>query len=174
MQLIPAMPGQIVSNHLNKQLIVSTPQAGSDIDNDGIALVFNNREVSYLAGVRWSSTVPDIIQRALIDALTSTNALRGVADERAGIMADARLLCDIRQFSLYYADPEGIPSAVAAANFRLISLSNGSIMGMRSVNVTVPAGGRDARALAAACETALSRCLAEVVPWVVRTLESAR
>ena len=174
MQLIPAMPGQITNKPLNKQIIVSTPVAGSDIDSDSIALVFNNREVHYLSGVRWSSPVPDIIQRSLIDALAATNALRGVADERAGIMADARLLCDIRQFSLHYDVPEGIPTAVAAAHFRLINLFNGSIMGMRSVSVTVPAGGRDDRALAAACEAALSRFLAEVAPWVAQTLASVR
>ena len=150
------------------------PLAGADIDTDSIALVFNNREVRYLAGARWTSTVPNLLQRALLDALSATNSLRGVTDESAGITADAKLLCDLRQFSLHYADPKGTPTAVVTANFRLLNLSTGSIMGMRSVNVTVPASGRDNAALVAACETALSRCLAEVAPWVVHTMGSGR
>ena len=174
LQLTPAMPGQMGGKPLNKQIVVAMPLAGADIDTDSIALVFNNREVRYLAGARWTSTVPNLLQRALIDALSATNSLRGVTDESAGITADAKLLCDLRQFSLHYADPKGTPTAVVTANFRLLNLSTGSIMGMRSVNVTVPASGRDNAALVAACETALSRCLAEVAPWVVHTMGSGR
>ena len=174
LQLMPSMPGQMAVKPSNKQLIVAMPMAGRDIDTDNIALVFNNREVRYLSGVRWTSPVPHIVQRALIDALASTNALRGVTDETAGITADAKLLCDIRQFSLRYADPKSVPTAVITASFRLLNLSNGAIMGTRDVNIESPASGRDNAALVTASETALSRCLAEIAPWVVQTMGSGR
>ncbi len=174
LQLEPTMPGPVSAKPSNKQIVVAMPVAGRDIDTDNIALVFNGREVRYLSDARWTSPVPHILQRALIDALASTNALRGVTDETAGITADAKLLCDIRQFSLHYADPKGTPTAVMTAHFRLLNLSNGTIMGTRNVDIEVPASGRSNPALVTACETALSRCLAEITPWVVQTIGSGR
>lgn len=174
LQLTPVMPDRVTGETVNKQLAVALPLAGNDISTDGIALVFNDREVRYLAGARWIGPAPQIFQLALIDSLSVASGLRGVAGESAGIVADARLLCDLRQFSLHYADPKGTPTAVLTANFRLLNLHNGSIMDTRSVSVTVPSAGRDTAALAAACETALSRCLAEVTPWVARTVAGAR
>ena len=174
LQLTPTMPSAMMGKPLNKQLVVAMPLAGRDIDTDNIALIFNSREVRYLAGARWTSPAPHILQRALIDALSATNSLRGVTDETAGITADAKLLCDMRQFSLQYADAKGVPTAVLAANFRLLNLSNGSIIGTHSVNISVPANGRENVALVTACETALSRCLAEISPWVIQTLGRSR
>ena len=174
LQLQPAMPGPMAGKPSGKQLVVAMPLAGRDIDTDSIALVFNGREVRYLAGARWTSPAPNILQRALIDGLTATNSLRGVTDESAGIVADAKLLCDLRQFSLHYGDPKGTPTAVLEASFRLLNLSSGSIMATRNVRIEVPASGRDNAALVTACETALSRCLAEISPWVVQNMGNAR
>ena len=174
LQLQPAMPSPMAGKPSGKQLVVAMPLAGRDIDTDSIALVFNGREVRYLAGARWTSPAPNIFQRALIDGLTATNSLRGVTDESAGIMADAKLLCDLRQFSLRYADPKGVPTAVLEASFRLLNLSSGSIMATRNVRIEVPASGRDDAALVAACETALSRCLADISPWVVQNMGNGR
>jgi cholesterol transport system auxiliary component len=168
------MPAQSAGIALNKQLVVALPAAGRDIDTDSIALLFNNREIRYLSGVRWTSPAPNILQRSLIDALTAAKSLRGVTDESAGILADAKLLCDLRQFSLHYPDSEGAPTAVITGIFRLLNLSGGSIMDVRRVHVEVPASDRDTSALALACETALSRCLAEVTPWVIQTMARSR
>ena len=173
-QLSPTMPGPLMSKPLNKQVVVAMPQAGRDIDTDGIALLFNNREIRHLSGARWASPVPQMLQRELIDALTATNGLRGVAGESAGIAADARLLCDIRQFSLRYASAEAIPTAVLTATFRLLDLSSGAILDTKNVSIEVPATGRDNAAVAVSGETVLSRCLAEVAPWVVHTLDGRR
>jgi ABC-type uncharacterized transport system auxiliary subunit len=168
------MPEKMTERPLNRQLIVARPVAGREIDADTIALLFHGREVRVLADARWTGTVPSIVQRSLIRALESANALSGVADESAGIASDARLLSDIRQFSLHYADEGTKPTAVFIATFRLLSLSSGQIMGMRDVDIQVPAEDRDNAALARAMEIALSRGLAQVVPWVVEEMRKLR
>lgn len=173
LQLAPSMPPQLSAKPLDKQLVVAMPLAGRDIDTDSIALVFHDREVRYLSGVRWVSAVPHMLQRSLIDAFVSANVLRGVTDESAGIAATAKLLCDVRQFSLHYADPKGPPTAVIIAHFRLLNLANGAITGTRIVEVKVPASGSGNLALVSASEAALSRCLAEVVPWASRLMGAA-
>jgi len=159
---------------LERQIVVAMPVAGRAIDADTIALVFHGREVRILADARWTGAVPYIVQRSLIAALESTNALSGVMDESAGIASDARLLSEIRQFSLHYADERTPPTAVFAATFRLLNLSNGRIMGMRDVDIRVPADGRDNAALARAMEIALGRGLAELAPWTIEEMRKLR
>ncbi|MCL1940168.1 MAG: ABC-type transport auxiliary lipoprotein family protein [Desulfovibrionaceae bacterium] len=174
LQLSPAMPERMAERPLNRQLIVAMPVAGREIDADTIALLFHGREVRILADARWTGTVPFIVQRSLIRALESANALSGVADESAGIASDARLLSDIRQFSLHYADEGARPVAVFSATFRLLSLSSGQIIGVHDVDIQAPADGRDNTALARAMETALGQGLAQVVPWVVEEMRGLK
>lgn len=170
LQLSPAMPGKMAGTPLNKQLVVATPLAGSEIDSDSIALVFNGREVRYLADARWTSPVPSLLRRNLIEALEATGALRGISDEMAGIAANARLLTDVRQFSLHYSADNSPPVAVFDATFRLLNLSDGKIAGTKTVEVKTPASGTDKAALVRACETALEKALAETASWVVEEM----
>lgn len=170
LQLSPPMPGSMMDKPLDRQLVVATPVAGRDVDSDAISLVFSGREVRILAGARWTGTVPHLVQRHLIFALESANALAGVADETAGLAPDARLLSEIRQFSLHYAEEGAIPVAAFAATFRLVGFSTGRVMGVRSVEIRAPAEGRDPSALARAMESALGRGLEQIVPWVVQTM----
>ena len=167
LQLSPPMPESMAGPPLNRQIIVAMPTAERALDADTIALVFHGREVRVLADARWTGSVPYIVQRGLIAALESTKALSGVADESAGIVPDVRLLGDIRQFSLHYAEEGATPTAVFAVTFRLINLSNGKIMGMRDLDIQVAAEGRDTASLARAMEIALGRGLAELAHWVV-------
>mgnify|MGYP003623621935 FL=1 len=78
--LKPAMPEPLFMTPLKKQLVVSTPTAASDIDNDRIALVYNGREVRYLSGARWSGSLVPLAQRLVIEALESSKAFAGVGD----------------------------------------------------------------------------------------------
>lgn len=170
LQLNPAMPAKTAAAPVNKQLTVATPLAGRDIDSDRIALVFHGREVRALADANWTAPVPYMLQRDLIAAFEASGVLLGVGDESAGIASDARLLSDIRQFSLLYAEEGGVPAAVFEATFRLMSLSTGRIMGVHEVNVRVPAGGKDNAALVNAMESALGKGLRDVVAWAEGTM----
>lgn len=170
LQLSPPMPAKMAEKPFNKQLVVATPLAGREIDSDNIALVFNEREVRVLADARWTGTAPSLVQRNVIAALESAGALSGVADESAGIAADARLLSDIRQFSLHYTEEGGMPGAVFEGTFRLLNLSTGKVVGIRSVDIKVPASSRDKTALVRAMETALGQGLHQIVPWIVEEM----
>lgn len=166
LRLSPPMPEASVDKVLNRQLIVAAPVAGREMATDAILLVFNNREVRVLAGVRWMTPVEQLVERNLLAALEQAKILGGVAGESAGIAADARLLTDIREFSFHYAEEGAVPVAVFEAGFQLLAFSSGKITATRVVKVSVPAGGRDTDALAGAMETALGQGLEQVIPWV--------
>ncbi len=173
-QLNPDMPARVAAAPFAKQLVVALPVAGRDIDTDSIALIFNQREVRYLSGMRWTGTVPYIVQRGLMDALEASGGLKGVADEGAGISANVKLLCDVRQFALRYADEKAAPSAEFAASLKLVNLNNGLVLSAKNLDISVPAGGRDNAALIKAMEQALSQGLAQATPWVLENMKRTK
>jgi ABC-type uncharacterized transport system, auxiliary component len=174
LQLAPAMPARMTDKPVNRQIVVASPVSGAEIDNDRIALIFSGREVRYLGDARWTGSVPVMVRGRLIEALEATGGLRGVSDELAGLVADVRLLTDIKQFALHYSSEDAVPVAALEAGFRLLNLNNGRIMASRSVDIKVPAAGKDRADLAKAMEKALSDTLADIAPWVVEEMRKMR
>lgn len=165
-QLFPKLPPVSTQPPAAKQLVVEMPTSGRDLATDSIALSFKNREVRYLAGYRWTDTAPAVFRRALLDALQANGGLQGVADENAGISADARLISDIKQFHLRYDDPNQAPTAEISVAFQLINLRDGTIMAAKVSSAKQKAAGPDQASLIQAFETALSAVLADAAPWV--------
>lgn len=174
MQLNPALPGPVTGSPVNKQLIITMPTAGRDLDNDGVALLFKGREVRYLSGVRWTGTVPQLVQRAVIDGLQSSGLLHGVAADTDGISANARLISDIKQFCLEYRDDDSPPVALFSATFRLVDIRDGSILGTRVTQTSVPASGKERTQLIGAMETCLGQAMADVTPWILEGMRRMR
>ncbi len=173
LQLNPTMPAPLAAAPLHKgQMVVAMPVAGRDLDTDGIALIFQGREVRYLAGSRWANSVPQLLQRNIIDALTSSNAFSGVSGESAGIAATMKLLSEVRRFNLRYADSTSPPTAEVVLALQILDLNTGRIIAAKNLQANVPATGTDNIALATAAEVALSHILGETVTWVATTTKS--
>lgn len=166
----PAMPAPMYGKPSNKQIIVARPLAPNVLDSERVALVFGGREVRYLADVRWAGSAPRMLQRSLLEALEAVGGAAGVGDERSGLAADARLLTDIKDFSLHYASEGDVPTAVLKCNLRLVSLHTGKVLGIKSVDAEVRAAGTDTPAMARAVEATVEEALAEAAPWVMETL----
>jgi cholesterol transport system auxiliary component len=170
-RLNPALPGPIEGKASKRQLTVCLPSVSGDIDNDRISLVFHSREVRYLAGLRWTGNLAPMLQRHMIAALESSKALSGVGDELTGLSARARLTTDVRQFALVYNSDTAPPEARFTATFRLLNLSDARIAGTRTLDIRVPATGRDNDAMVVALEKALQQGLAEMTAWVIQAMK---
>ncbi|MDL2280014.1 ABC-type transport auxiliary lipoprotein family protein [Desulfovibrio sp. OttesenSCG-928-G11] len=174
LQLHPALPAPLAAGPAQKQVIVAMPGAGRELESDAIALVFHGREVRHLAGARWTGSVPGILQRFFVEAIESSRAAAGVSDDVTGLVANARLLSDIKAFGLEYADEKRPPRARFAATFRLLDLYSGKMLAVHSIDNSLPASGNDAVALAAACEKVLEKSLAELAAWTGSELRRAK
>jgi ABC-type uncharacterized transport system auxiliary subunit len=169
-RLAPKFPGVYAGKPIKRQIVVSLPNVAGDLDNDRIALVFHEREVRYLGGLRWAGNLAPMLQDYCIAALESTQALAGVGDEMTGLSARTRLLTDVRQFGLAYDSETALPSARFTATFRLLHLSDARIAATRTVDISVPAASRDNPALVEAMEKALQEGLAEMTGWVIENM----
>lgn len=174
LQLHPALPAPLAAAPAQKQVVVAMPSAGRELESDAIALVFNGREVRHLAGARWTGTVPSILQRFFVEALESSRAAAGVSDDVTGMVANARLISDIKAFGLEYANEKGPPRARFSATFRLLDLYSGKMLAVHSIDNSLPASGNDAAALAGACEKVLEKSLAELAAWTGDELRRAK
>ncbi|MDR2605285.1 MAG: ABC-type transport auxiliary lipoprotein family protein [Desulfovibrio sp.] len=168
--LKPTLPHHTPGRTVNKQLVAAAPTSGNIPAGDGITVVFRNREIRMLAAARWTSEVPLLIQRSLVDALEATGGLRGVGDDTMGLQADVRLLTDIREFGLRWGEDDALPVGVFAAVFRLLDLRTGRISESLHVETTAPAAGKSNTDLALACEAALGKGLAQCAAWVLAGL----
>lgn len=160
-----------------QQLVVTRPSVPAELGGDSIVMLLNQRELQRLAGYRWASTIPDMMQRSIIAGIESTGAFASVADERSGITARMRLLCDIDQFVLrYQEDPQKKanrsvpPSAVIQGVFRLVDYAGGVTVATLPVLVEVPATGTDVNHIAAAMEKATVAMMEKVNSWAIASL----
>ncbi|MDR2076982.1 MAG: ABC-type transport auxiliary lipoprotein family protein, partial [Desulfovibrio sp.] len=165
-QLNPAMPDKAPVS-VKKQIVIAPPQVEGDMDADSVVLLFHGRELRHLSGVRWISPVARMLQHAIIDALQTSGGFAGVADDMAGISADARLLCDLRRFCLRYDTETGPPAAWIYATLRLVNPGSGRLMGAMTLDISIPAASTDTPALLQAMESALQQALAEIAAWTL-------
>ena len=175
LQLNPALPSPASLPKAAKrgQVVVAMPVTENVFDTDAIALLFHDREIRYLAGSRWTTTVPRLVQRGVIDGLEASGSFPGVSDESAGINATVKVLSEVRAFQLRYENEISPPTAEFTLSVRLLHLGTGNIIASRTFQIAAPASGTDALALASACETALTKGLAEIVPWVAANTPGA-
>lgn len=172
-QLFPDKPERSSLPPVNRQLVVEMPSSGRDIDTDAIALFFNEREVRYLGGYRWTDTAPALFRRALIDTLNASGSFTGVSNENAGITADARLVSDLKLFHLRYESEKLPPSAEIAVSVQLVNLRDGGVMASTLFSAKQKAADTSHNSLILAFEKALSDVLLKAAPWVEAHIREA-
>ena len=172
--LFPTLPEPSSGPPIDKQLVIEAPGSGLDIDTDSIALLFNDREVKYLSGYRWTSRTPVVFQRAVVDALMANQSLRGVTAEGSVLSADARLITDIKRFHLRYTDKNQPPTAEIDAVMQLINQKDGSVVDSKYFQATTKATGNEVSQLMDAFEDTLAKILASSTPWIEQSMRSMR
>lgn len=167
------------TNTTSQQLVVAFPSAFSELNSDAILLLFSDKELRRLAGYRWSSTAPNLVQSSLVRGLEESRIFRSVSDERSGISSALRLITDLEQFYLRY--PHGAseelksptpPTAIVQATFRMVDYSVGETIDTISVSVEVPATSTEVKDMVKACEEATIKMVEKLVPWISKGIRN--
>lgn len=168
-RLNPAMPGSMRAIPLKQQITVGKPGLADDMDSDGVALMFNGRELRHLSDLRWSASLGSIIYDNLVAAIDSANVFSGVGSELAGLSSNYRLDSDISLFALVYESTGAPPKARFTGAFRLMDTRRAQIVASRQIDISVPAGATDSGALVVAMEKAFGQGLAEIAEWLAKS-----
>jgi ABC-type uncharacterized transport system auxiliary subunit len=157
------------------QLVVSMPDAADGLKNERIALLFDEREIKFLAEVKWEAPVPDLIQRQLIRYLEASGAFSAVGSESAGLSSRYRLLSEVQRLHLCYTAGEELPTAELRLRVAVLEASRGEILGSKTIICRKKAQGSEQNQLLDALDDAVFRAMLEMTRWtaaLVKTLEN--
>ena len=157
------------------QVVVVRPSLPLELGGDAIILLINQREMRRLAGYRWASTAPDMLERAIVSALNHSGAFASAAAVTSGIASKFHLLSSIDQFVLRVPQapdntPAGPSVAIIQGTFRLVNNNEGRTLATLPIRVEQVAPGSGANDMADAMEKATVKMMEQVVPWAAGVL----
>jgi len=148
-------------------LALARPNAPGALDSERIALIQPGGIMDYYAGAQYPDPLPDLVESALLDAFTRTQALSGVSRAAEGLRSDYHIYTDIKDFEARYAVANGIPDAVVTMDVRLVASRGRAVAGNISVTRTVPATANSVPAVTEALSQALAGVVSEIVVWAL-------
>ncbi|MCL1915279.1 MAG: ABC-type transport auxiliary lipoprotein family protein [Desulfovibrionaceae bacterium] len=154
------------------QILVDLPESYSGLGSERIALLLENREVRYLEGYKWDTSVPLLVRGALVNALNSGGCFAGAAGVGDSLSSPFRLRAGIRR--MHFEQSEGDPPSVAVISMDLNLRDFSRQGGLISRNLfTVREEGNlsSPYALGEAMQKALGRSMREVVIWCRSVME---
>ena len=149
------------------QVAVATPTTPAELSGDSIILLLNGREFRRLAGYRWISTIPELMQRSIIAGLESSHAFASVSAAGAGIRPHTRVLCDIDEFVFSYPEKGANPTATITATFRVIGFGTGKVLGTLPVRKTMQVQSSEVDHMATAAEKLTAELIGELNDWII-------
>jgi ABC-type uncharacterized transport system auxiliary subunit len=160
---VPELP--LFETTLPVQLIVATPDAANSLKNDRIALLFDDREIKFLAGAKWEAPVQVLLQRQLIRYLDATKAFSAVGSDNLGMQSKYRLHSDAQRLHLCYATGEDAPTAEIRLCLSLLDITRGEILGSRTISFKDKARGGRQDQLLDALDGVVHRAMLDAARW---------
>ncbi|MEX0853835.1 MAG: ABC-type transport auxiliary lipoprotein family protein [Bauldia sp.] len=151
------------------QLVIAEPTALVVLDTQRILREQNGAEVPVFDQVRWSDSLPLLIESRLIQAFENAGQQQvGSVDD--DLEADFRLLVDMRRFRIQTSPT---PAATAELAARVVA-ADGRVLAGRAFSASEPlATAEDAALAAAALDAAFGRVATGVVVWTLEAMASA-
>jgi phospholipid/cholesterol/gamma-HCH transport system substrate-binding protein len=143
------------------QIVVPEPTAILQLDTQKILVTPTGAEGSTFTDVRWSDSLPKLIQARVIQSFENANYGRSINRPIDGLSVGYQLMIDIRSFK---ASLLPLPVADVEFSAKLIS-GDGRILDAHIFHVTAPAKGSDAAAIAAAFDQAFGKAVTELISW---------
>ncbi len=146
------------------QLSVGEPGTVVALDTQRIIVQQDGGEIPAFENVRWSDSLPLLIQARVIEAFENAGYVRVGAD-LGPVSGDFQLILSLRQFRI---DADGTADVNYAAK---IVDSGGIVIGARVFSATQPvATTNDAAAAAAGLNTAFGAATTDMVVWALKTM----
>ena len=150
------------------QLDIAAPEAiGSE---DGLRILVEPvaGELEVYAGARWAARPSDQLAATLLHALDASGRITGAGLSGNGLLADYRVLGDLRRYRAEYAG-QPLPSAHVEITLKLLRLRDQRVIAVRTFDYREAATDTALPAVNAAFERALGRFGADAGLWVLQT-----
>ena len=157
-------PGKPANGRGSLQLLVAKPTTIKALDNNRIAARPTPSEYAYLPGAVWSDTLPDLLQKRLVQTLQNSGKIRAAGVPGQGLLIDYQIVADIRAFEL---TDEG---AVAEFGVKLMDDANGRILRSTVIRRVVPVRSTDNASIVWGLDRAMDEAFLEISRWALAGL----
>jgi cholesterol transport system auxiliary component len=150
-------------------LRVATPDATTYLDSSRIAVAPSADLLTNYKGARWSERAPLLLRNQLYDALDATGKISALSLDENSVHADFELTGTLRSFQSEYHNGQAV--IVIRYDALLTSTSAHRILAARRFDMQQPAASEAVPDVIQSFGQASDRLSAQVVPWVLGTLQ---
>lgn len=174
-------------------LRVNIPQAAPGLQSDRIAIHRGGQEMDYYAGAKWSGSLPEVVQAALVSAYQDAGAVTAVGNDVLQFRPDYFLSLDIADFEAMYQEGADLPivsgkkdadknakavAAVAApqVDVRIVAHltdRENKLIATRTYTRTVPAAQHTQESVMAAFNDAFRMIAADIIVTMTEAMPEA-
>ena len=153
---------------------IEAPLAPRGLSGDQIAIVVNGQSLSYIAGSRWISPAPSVVQDLVIDTFNATQPGLAPARPDDGVRGDYELRMDMRQFEAVYDQGEhAAPLVRVRLASRLVAERGRRFVGARVFSSEVRASSNRTGAIIDAFDAAASEISRDIAGWTASAIHRA-
>lgn len=149
------------------QIRIDTPHSSEFLDSTRIAVRRSDNTLQVFEAVRWSDSVPDLLQSHLSQTFNDSGKITAVVGLDNNTASDALLMLDIRQFEAVYEDSDHSASAVISVQANIQSLKSNRVIASKHFLVKVPSEGKKIPQVMNAFDTALQQASRDILDWTL-------
>jgi len=151
------------------QLLIDTPITAAGLSSQRIALNRNRLEMEYFANAGWTDSLPNLVQRLMIESFENSGKIVSVGRQAIGLRANFIVNTDLREFQAEYdpANPTAPPVAHVKINAKLIKMPQRRIVASHTFEHAVEAKSGKMEDIIRAFDLALGKALKRIVGWTL-------
>lgn len=152
------------------QLLIDTPITAAGLSSQRIALNRNRLEMEYFANAGWTDSLPNLVQRLMIESFENSGKIVSVGRQAIGLRANFIVNTDLREFQAEYdpANPNAPPKAHVKINAKLIKMPERRIVASRTFEHSIVAKTGKMEDIIKAFDDSLGKALKRIVGWTLR------
>lgn len=164
-RLSAPQPAELTGDHWTV-VEIDVPNAPRGLSGDQIAIMRNGSSLAYIAGARWISPAPRLLQSLVIDTFNANNAQLAPTRADDGVRADYELRLDMQEFEAIYDRGEGVaPLIRVRISARLVAEQGRQFAGARVVTAEARATNNRTSDIVAAFDNAAQAASREIADW---------
>lgn len=150
-------------------LIIEPPKARSTLDSNRIMIRPSALQTQYLPDAQWGDTVPETVQRLLVQSFGATGSFGYVGRAPLGLSGDYALISEIEDFNAELT-PDGIVVRLTVGA-QMVSELQADIVSRGRFVAVVPAASTRTADLIPAFDAATRQLVAQMTEWGLRAAD---
>lgn len=153
---------------------IERPDVPSALSGRDIVVSTDGRQLSFVAGAKWSEPIADLLRTRLIDDLSANGQIVGIIP-KGSTRVPYRLNISVRRFEAIFDQGEdAAPLAVVRLNLALTNTKDRKLVASRSFEYVQRADKAHVSSIVNAIDMATSAAVGDIETWLSKNVASGR